>query len=58
LATQIHTSLSNNIQEHFIQHFLRFINKTTNEITEDKASLFQFKKQVMELEETNEAFGE
>ena len=29
LATQIHTSLSNNIQEHFIQHFLRFINKTT-----------------------------
>jgi hypothetical protein len=25
LATQIHTSLSNNIQEHFIQHFLRFI---------------------------------
>ena len=58
LATQIHTSLSNNIQEHFIQHFLRFINKTTNEITEDKASLFQFKKQVMELEETNEAFDE
>ena len=56
LATQIHTSLSNNIQEHFIQHFLRFINKTTNEITEDKASLFQFKKQVMELDETNEAF--
>lgn len=58
LATQIHTSLSNNIQEHFIQHFLRFINKTTTEITEDKASLFQFKKQLMELEETNEAFGE
>ena len=58
LATQIYTSLSNNIQEHFIQHFLRFINKTTNEITEDKASLFQFKKQLMELEETNEAFGE
>ena len=58
LATQIHTSLSNNIQEHFIQHFLRFINKTTNEITEDKASLFQFKKQVMELEETNEEFDE
>jgi hypothetical protein len=57
LATQIHTSLSNNIQEHFIQHFLRFINKTTNEIAEDKASLFQFKKQLMELEETNEAFG-
>jgi hypothetical protein len=58
LATQIHTSLSNNIQEHFIQHFLRFINKTTNEITENKVSLFQFKKQLMELDETNEAFCE
>ena len=59
LATQIHTSLSNNAQEHFIQHFLRFINKTTNEITEDKATLFQFKKHVLELdEETNEIFSE
>jgi len=56
LATQIHTSLSNNAQEHFIQHFLRFINKTTPKITEDKATLFQFKKQVLELEETNEIF--
>jgi 3-isopropylmalate dehydratase small subunit len=58
LATQIHTSLSNNTQEHFIQHFLRFINKTTNEITEDKAILFQFKKNLMELSETNEIFNE
>ena len=41
LATQIHTSLSNNTHERFIQHFLRFINKTTTEITEDKAILFQ-----------------
>ena len=58
LATQIHTSLSNNTQEHFIQHFLRFINKTTTEITEDKATLFQFKKQLLELdEETNEMFS-
>jgi hypothetical protein len=48
LATQIHTSLSNNIQEHFIQHFLRFINKTTNHITEDKATIFNFKKQLLE----------
>uniref|UniRef100_A0A6C0LF06 Transposase n=1 Tax=viral metagenome TaxID=1070528 RepID=A0A6C0LF06_9ZZZZ len=57
LATQIHTSLSNNAQEHFIQHFLRFINKTTNEITEDKATLFRFKKQVLELDtETDEVF--
>jgi hypothetical protein len=58
LATQIHTSLSNNTQERFIQHFLRFINKTTNEITEDKAILFQFKKNLMELKETDEKFNE
>ena len=59
LATQIHTSLSNNTQEHFIQHFLRFINKTTTEITEDKSTLFQFKKQVLELDdETNDIFAE
>jgi hypothetical protein len=57
LATQIHTSLHNNFQEHFIQHFLRFINKTTNEITEDKSILFQFKKQLLELNETDEMFS-
>jgi hypothetical protein len=57
LATQNHTSLHNNFQEHFIQHFLRFINKTTNEITEDKATLFQFKKQLLELNETGEMFS-
>jgi hypothetical protein len=58
LSTQIHTSLHNNFQEHFIQHFLRFINKTTNEITEDKSILFQFKKNIMELKETDEKFNE
>jgi hypothetical protein len=58
LATQIHTSLSNNTQERFIQHFLRFINKTTTEITEDKSILFQFKKQLMELKETDIIFNE
>ena len=58
LATQIHTSLSNNTQERFIQHFLRFINKTTNEITEDKSILFQFKKNLMELKETDTKFNE
>jgi hypothetical protein len=58
LATQIHTSLHNNFQEHFIQHFLRFINKTTNEITEDKPILFQLKKNLMELKETDEKFNE
>jgi hypothetical protein len=53
LATQIHTSLYNNIQDHFIQHFLRFINKTTTDITEDKTILFQFKKNLMELTDTD-----
>ena len=57
LATQIHTSLNNNLQEHFIQHFLRFINKTTNEITEDKATLFQFKKHLFDLSETDAIFS-
>jgi hypothetical protein len=57
LATQIHTSLSNNIQEHFIQHLLRFINKTTNDITEDKSTLFQFKKNLIDLTDTNEIFN-
>jgi hypothetical protein len=57
LATQIHTSLHNNFQEHFIQHFLRFINKTTKEITEDKATLFQFKKHLFDLSETDTMFS-
>jgi len=57
LATQIHTSLHNNFQEHFIQHLLRFVNKTTNEITQDKSTLFQFKKQLLELYETDEMFS-
>jgi hypothetical protein len=57
LATQLHTSLSNNTQERFIQHFLRFINKTTTKITEDKAVLFKFKKQLLECnEETDMMF--
>ena len=59
LAAQLHTSLSNNTQEHFIQHFLRFINKTTKDITEDKAVLFKFKKQLLECnEETDTIFGD
>tara|TARA_B110000285_G_scaffold196983_1_gene228296 strand:- start:841 stop:2727 length:1887 start_codon:yes stop_codon:yes gene_type:complete len=55
LATQLHTSLSNNTQEHFIQHFLRFINKTTTNITEDKAVLFKFKKQLLDCNEETDA---
>jgi len=59
LATQLHTSLSNNTQERFIQHFLRFINKTTTNITEDKAILFKFKKQLLECnDETDTMFDD
>jgi hypothetical protein len=58
LATQIHTSLHNNIQERFCQHFLRFINKTTTHLECDKPTLFQFKKQLFQMEETNELFDE
>ena len=56
VATQIHTCLSNNLQEHFLQHFLRFINKTTNEITEDKAILHTFKHKLCLMEETDSVF--
>ena len=59
LATQIHTSLSNNAQEHFIQHLLRFINVTTSNITDEKSVLFKFKHQLMSLEtDTNELFND
>jgi hypothetical protein len=58
VATQIHTCYSNNIQEHFIQHFLRFVNKTTKNITEDKSILFKFKHQLFNLENTEEIFRE
>ena len=58
VAIQIHTCLSNNIQEHFIQHLLRFINKTTTEITEDKSMLHKFKHQLVMLEKTDKIFDE
>jgi hypothetical protein len=50
ISTQIITCYNNNIQEHFIQHFFRFINKTI--ITEDKNELFKFKNKLLMLEET------
>jgi len=58
VATQVTTCLSNNTQEHFLQHFLRFINKTTRSITEDKSVLHTFKHQVCFLEDTNPMFQE
>ena len=58
IAIQIHTSFHNNIQERFIQHFLRFINKTTNNITEDKSILFKFKNALLQLKETDVIFDQ
>jgi len=56
LATQIHTSLSNNLQERFIQHFLRFVNKTVDSVDCDKSTLFQFKMRLLRLESTGFMF--
>jgi hypothetical protein len=57
IATQIYTSITVNIQEHFVQHLLRFINKTTT-ITQDKEVLYQFKKQFLNLEDTDAQFND
>ena len=58
IAEQIQVCISTNIQEHFIQHLLRFINKTTNDITQDKKELFELKHKLLILEEPNEKFNE
>ena len=61
-ATQIHTAIHNNIQERFVQHFLRFVNKTVTrdgDAKEDKEALHLFKKRILNLseaEETEERF--
>jgi hypothetical protein len=47
VARQIEKALSNNAQEHFIQHLLRFIYKTTDNITKDKKVLYKFKNQLL-----------
>ncbi len=56
ITTQIFTCLSNNIQEHFIQHIKRFINVITQDITKDKSILFHFKNKLLFLEETDDIF--
>jgi hypothetical protein len=50
--------LSSDVQEHFIQHLLRFINKTTDNITKDKKVLYKFKNQLLikKYEETENIF--
>ena len=54
LATHIHTAFSNNITERFTTHLRRFINSTTTDIVENKATLFQFKKRIFNLEDEKE----
>jgi hypothetical protein len=56
VASQIFTCLSNNVQEHFLQHLLRFINKTTEDITSDKTQLHTFKHKLVFLENTDNIF--
>jgi hypothetical protein len=48
LATQIQTSFSNNVEEHFVSHFRRFVNKTLpGESKAEKKLLFQFKNKLL-----------
>lgn len=59
LAIQILTTLTNNIEQRFIQYLLRFINKTTTEITDEKKILFQLKHQILSLDnKTDKIFDE
>jgi hypothetical protein len=51
IVTQIYTTLTVNCQEHFIQHFRRFINITVK--TEDQNELHMFKNNLLFLEETD-----
>lgn len=53
IVTEIETAINNNVQEHFIQHFLRFINKTTESITTDKNILHQFKHELLNFNGNN-----
>jgi hypothetical protein len=50
LATQIHTAISNNAQERFVQHFRRFVDKTAPE--SEKRLRFQLKHKILSLEQT------
>jgi len=58
VATQITTCIATNLQEHFLQHLLRFINKTTRDITEDKATLHTFKHQLCMWKDTDPVFDD
>ena len=58
IATKIYTGLVVNIQERFVQHLLRFINTTTSKITQDKSILHGFKKQFLNIEDTDARFND
>jgi len=56
IATKILTGITVNIKEHFVQHLRRFINITTQDITRDESVLHKFKKQFLEIENTDKIF--
>ena len=58
LAIQINTCLETNIKEHYLQHLLRFINITTNELTDDKSIKFKLKNAILNKKEIPEEFVE
>ena len=59
LARQILTSIVNNIKERFLLHFLRFINKTTSNVSVDKKLIFELKRCLLEGDnQTNVIFDE
>jgi hypothetical protein len=53
IVVEMNACIKTNIQEHFIQHFLRFINKTTENITTDKKILHQFKHELLNFNGNN-----
>jgi len=53
ISTQIHTSISNNVQEHFIDHFKRFVNKTLP--TLDRSTSAHLKHQILSMNTTPSA---
>ena len=59
LARQMLTSIVNNIKERFLLHFLRFINKTTSNVSVDKKLIFELKRCLLEGDnQTNVIFDE
>lgn len=58
IVTQIITAITNNTQERFVQHFFRFINQTTTDITTDRKELGRFKQQLLRKETVDPKFSQ